>query len=85
MAEQKSLLNKISKEEINTQLDFDRYLDRLSDRERCAFMTGLDLDLCTDTKFKCRFRGEDEYSLMSGKRKECRRPRELRMKKILGK
>lgn len=75
----------LKKEDIRTQYDFENYINKLPEKERCVFMTGLDLDLCTDFKHDCRFRGDETYSLVSGRRKECKRPKVLRYKKLLGK
>ena len=69
---------------ISSQQDFDTYIGKLKDNERCKFMTGLDLDLCNFDKYECRFRGEEAFSLRSGKRRECKRPRVLRLKRMLG-
>jgi len=82
MAEQATLLGK---DDIKTQLDFDTYINKLPDKERCCFRRGLDLDLCADSKFDCRFRGDETYSLMSGRCKECRRQKVIRFKKMFGK
>ena len=80
--EQAKLLNK---EDIKTQADFDYYINKLPEKERCIFMTGLDLDLCTDFRHECRFRGNETYSLMSGRKKECKRAKIMRYKKMFGK
>jgi len=69
---------------IKTQKEFDSYIQGLKDNERCRFMSGMDLDLCTFDKFECRFRGEEVFSLRSGKKKECTRPRIIKLKKALG-
>lgn len=82
MAEQKKLLNKA---EINSQEHFDMYINRLSSKDRCCFMKGMELDLCDDLRFNCQFRGSETYSLMSGRTMECRRPRVMKFKKMFGK
>ncbi len=69
---------------ISDQQEFDSYIRSLKDTDRCKFMTGLDLDLCTFEKFECAFRGNETFSIRSGKMKECRRQRVMKLKKSLG-
>lgn len=69
---------------LGDEESFGRFIRNLPDEEKCPFMAGLDLDLCSDLRFECPFRGEDTYSLRSGMTKECKRPRILKLRKILG-
>jgi hypothetical protein len=69
---------------IADQDEFDSYIRSLKDTDRCKFMTGMDLDLCTFDKFECQFRGEETFSMRSGRLKECRRTRVMKLKKALG-
>ncbi len=62
-----------------------KYVSSLKDSERCMFMSGLDLDLCDLSEVECVYQGKETYSLRSGTKKECRRPKILRLKKLLGK
>lgn len=71
-------------EQINHQEEFDRYIRNLSPKEKCVFMKGMAIDLCTEERFDCPYRGNETYSLKLGKRKECKRPRIMELKRILG-
>jgi len=70
--------------EIKNQEEFNRYIRQLSPKERCQFMVGIVVDLCNNEGFDCLYRGEETYSLKLGKKRECKRPRILQLKKMLG-
>ena len=42
------------------------------------------VDLCSHDEFKCPFRGEEVYSFAHGPKSECKRPKIMHMKEILG-
>jgi len=73
-----------SVETVKNQGQFDKYIRGLSQKEDCMHMIGTALDLCNDEAHECQFRGEETYSLRAGSKKECRRPRVIELKKMLG-
>jgi hypothetical protein len=73
-------------ETINNLEQFNQHLRKLTPKEDCQFMIGLVAitPLCGDERFECIYRGEDTYSLRYGQKKECKRPKIMELKKMLG-
>ena len=66
------------------QWEFEKYIRRLPEKEKCMFQVGIELSLCTNTRFECPYKGGETFSLSSGMKRECKRPKILRLKRILG-
>jgi hypothetical protein len=69
---------------VGTQQDFDEYINHLPNKVPCKFMTSTVVDLCSHSEFACPFRGDDIYSFAHGPKKECKRPKTMHMKELLG-
>ena len=69
--------------DINSQGELDSYINKLPKDIKCRFMLESGLTLC-NTELQCSFQGKDSYTLLSGIKKECRRPRVLHLMRILG-
>jgi hypothetical protein len=66
---------------IQNKDDFDKYMIRLKDKEKCRYMN--DLELCNQIEYECKFWTELSFIFSSVKKKECGRPRMLKFKKML--
>lgn len=69
--------------DISSQEDLISYISKLPRDMKCSFMLEHGLTLC-DSELKCKFQGDDTYTLRSGTKNECKRPRVMEMMRILG-
>ena len=69
---------------INSQEEFDEYLLSLLPNQKCRFSAGIPgvIELCNNS-FKCRFAGNDEFTMQGIKKFECTRTRYLKLSKLM--
>lgn len=81
----KQRLAEINKRQETTQEEFDTYISALEDAETCKYMTGIKeiVNVCNFPLFKCRFRGDEVYSIGKIPKRECCREKMIKIKKML--
>ncbi len=66
-----------------SEQELEKYLFGLKPTEKCQYMTGSVVDLCT-IGTECKFKGKETFSLRHGSMPECRRVRVMELKRLLG-
>jgi len=78
------IMDEFVQDHIESQEEFDGYINFLPARVNCKFMLSTVVNLCSKPEVKCPFRGSEMYSFAHGPKQECNRPNVLRMREILG-